>query len=129
MTDAASEILGKHRHENTPWITNELLGMCGKRKELMKGKSTSEGVEKYRDINTQNVRTRMKEVQGNLTGELYSAIEDNLNKNNSKRAFQIVKNLTNENERISIIQDKSGKKASQMKGKSSIDERVFFRFF
>ena len=40
MTDAASEILGKHRHKTQPWITEEILDMCDARKELKKNKHT-----------------------------------------------------------------------------------------
>ena len=36
----------------------------------------------------------MKKAKGNWIGELCSKIEENLRKNNSKRAYQLVKDLT-----------------------------------
>ena len=36
MTETASEILGKHRQNKNPWVTAEILDLCGKRRELIK---------------------------------------------------------------------------------------------
>ena len=48
--------------------------------------------------------------KGGLIGAQCEEIETCLNKNNSKRAYQLVKDLTSEKEgRSSTIQDKSGK--------------------
>ena len=51
----------------------------------------------------------MKESKENWIEEQCSEIEDNMNKNKRKRAFQVIKDLTSEKKgRINTIQDKSG---------------------
>ena len=53
--------------------------------------------------------TGMKEAKEKWIEEQCSEIEDNLNKNNSKRVFQVIKDLTSEKKgRINTIQDESG---------------------
>ena len=52
----------------------------------------------------------MKKAKEDLIGAQCEKIETCLNKNNSKRAYQLVKDLTSEKQgRSSTIQDKSGK--------------------
>ena len=51
VTEIASEILGKHRQKKKPWITAEILDLCGKRRELRKERSEPEGSEKYKEVN------------------------------------------------------------------------------
>ena len=109
MTDTASVILGKHRHKKKPWITTKLLDINDKRRVLKRGKNSPGGTDKYREINKE-MRTGMKEAKEKWIEEQCNEIEDNLNKNNSKRAFQVVKDETSEkNGRIKAIQDKSEK--------------------
>ena len=109
MTDTASVIIGKHRHKKKPWVTIELLDMCDRRRVLKRGKNSPEGTNKYREINKE-IRTGMKEAKEKWIEEQCIEIEDNLNKNSSKRAFQVIKDLTSEKKgRINTIQDKSGK--------------------
>ena len=110
MTDTASVILGKLHHKKKPWVTIELLDMCDKRRVLKKGNNSPGGTDKYREINKE-IRTGMKEAaKERWIEEQCSEIEDNPNKNNSKRAIQVVKDLTSEKKgRINTIQDKSAK--------------------
>ena len=52
----------------------------------------------------------MKKAKADWIGAQCEEIETCLNKNNSKRAYQLVKDLTSEKQdRSSTIQDKSGK--------------------
>ena len=52
----------------------------------------------------------MKKAKGNWIGELCSKIEENLRKNNSKRAYQLVKDLTTVKQgKATTVQDRSGK--------------------
>ena len=52
----------------------------------------------------------MKKAKENWIGEQCSEIEENLRKNNSKRAYQLVKDLTNVKQgKATIVQDRSGK--------------------
>ena len=52
----------------------------------------------------------MKKANENYVGEQFSEIEENLRKNNSKRAYQLVIDLTTvKQEKAITIQDRSGK--------------------
>ena len=53
----------------------------------------SEGSVKYKEMNN-NIKRCMKKAKENWIGEQCSEIEENLRKNNSKRAYQVVKDLT-----------------------------------
>ena len=93
VTETASEILGKHRQKKKPWITSEILDLCDKRRELKKKRFELEGAEKYKEVNN-NINRCMKKAKENWIGEQCSEIEENLRKNSSKRAYQLVKDLT-----------------------------------
>ena len=88
-----SEILGKHRQKKKPWITAEVLDLCDKRRELRKKRFEPEESEKYKEVNN-DINTCMKKAKENWIGEQCSEIEENLRKNNSKKAYQLVKDLT-----------------------------------
>ena len=56
------------------------------------------------------IKRGMKEAKETWIEEQCKEIEDSLEENNSKRAYQVVKNLTTEKmAKVSTIQDKSGK--------------------
>ena len=74
------------------WITAEILDLSDKRRELQKKKIEPEGSEKYKEVN--NIKRCMKKAKDNWIGEQCSEIEENLRKHNSKRACQLVKDLT-----------------------------------
>ena len=63
------------------------------RRELRKKRFEPEGSEKYKEVNN-NVKRCMKKAKENWIGEQCSEIEENLRKNNNKRANQLVKDLT-----------------------------------
>ena len=51
-----------------------------------------------------------RQKKKNWIGEQYSEIEENLRKNNSKRAYQLVKDLTTVKQgKATTVQDRSGK--------------------
>ena len=109
VTETASEILGKHRQKKKPWITADIFHLCDKRRELRKKRFEPEGSEKYKEVNN-NIKRCMKKTQENWIGEQCSEIEENLRKNNSKRAYQLVKDLTTVKQRkATTVQDRSGK--------------------
>ena len=66
---------------------------CDKRRELRKKRFEPEGSEKYKEVNN-NIKRCMKKAKENWIGEQCSETEENLRKNNSKRAYQLVKDLT-----------------------------------
>ena len=52
----------------------------------------------------------MKKAEKNLIGEQCSEIEENPRKNNSKRAYQLVKDVTTVKQgKVATVQDQSGK--------------------
>ena len=62
VTETASEILGKHRQKKKPWVTAEILDLCGRRRELRKKRFETEGSEKYREVNN-NIKGCMKKAK------------------------------------------------------------------
>ncbi|WP_419623918.1 hypothetical protein, partial [Thiolapillus sp.] len=91
------------------WITAEILDLCDKRGELRKKRFEPEGAEKYKEVNN-NIKRCMKKAKENWIGEQCSEIEENLRKNNSKRAYQLVKDLTTVKQgKATTVQDRSGK--------------------
>ena len=76
-----------------PWITAEILDLCDKRRELRKKRFEPEGSDKYKEVNN-SIERCIKKAKENWIGEQCSEIEENLRKNNSKRAYQLVKDLT-----------------------------------
>ena len=68
-----------------------------------------EGEKEYREAN-RRIQKAVKKAKEDWIGAQCEEIETCLNKNNSKRAYQLVKDLTSEKQgRSSTIQDKSGK--------------------
>ena len=109
VIETASEILGKHRQKKKSWDTEEILDLCKKRRELRKKRFEPEGSEKYRELNN-NIKRCMKKAKENWIGEQSSETEENLRKNNSKRAYQLVKDSTTLTQgKVTTIQDRSGK--------------------
>ena len=91
------------------WITEEILDLCDKRRELTKKRFEPEGSEKYKDVNN-NIKRCTKKALENWIGEPCSEMEENLRKNNSKMAYQQVKDLTTVKQgKATIVQDRSGK--------------------
>ena len=92
VTETASEILSKHHRRKKPLVTAEILDLCDKRRELRKKEIEPDGSEKYKEV--KNTKRCMKKAKENCIGEQCSVTKENLRKNNSKRAYQLVKDLT-----------------------------------
>ena len=113
VTETASEILGKHRQNNnkkTTWVTAEFFFyLCDKRRELRKKRFEPEGSEKNKEVNKKTKRC-MKKAKENWIGEQICEIEESLRKNNSKRAYQFVKDYTTVKQgKATTVQDRSEK--------------------
>ena len=109
ITDTAEEILGKERRIKQPWMTRELLEKCDRRRELKNKKGSTEGAAMYRLINKE-IKKGTREAKEKWIGDKCKEIEDNLKRNNNKRAYHVVNELTNERKTITnVIKDKSGK--------------------
>ena len=108
VTETASEILGKHHQKKKPWVTAEIPDLCDRRRELRKQIFELEGSEKYKEVNN-NIKRCMKKAKENWIGQQCSETEENLRKNNSKRAYQLEKDLTTVKQgKASTVQDCSG---------------------
>ena len=106
VTDAASEILGKELRWKRPWVTNDVLDLCDERKDLKKKWYEAEEAKEYKEAN-RRIQKAVKKAKEGWIGAQCEEIETCLNKNNSKRAYQLVKDLTSEKQgRSSTIQDK-----------------------
>ena len=108
VTDAAAELLDKQRWKRKPWVTPEILDLCDLRRDLKKKRSEPEGA-KHRKIK-RKIRTDMKMAKETWIQGQCQEVEAYLRKNNTKKAYQLVKDLTIEKQSTSTtIQDKSGK--------------------
>ena len=88
VTETANEIFGKHHWKKKPWVTAEMLDLCDEVRELRKKRFEPDGSEKYREVNN-NIKRCMKKAtkkQTNKKLDRRTEIEENLRKNNSKRA-------------------------------------------
>ena len=109
VTDAASEILGMKRRRKKPWVTKDVSDLCDERRNMKKKRYESEGAKEYKEAN-RRIQKAVKKAKEDWIGAQCKEIETCLNKNNSKRAYQLVKDLTSEKQgRPSTIQDRSEK--------------------
>ena len=114
VTDAASEILGKERRRKKPWVTKDVRNLCDERRDLKKW-NEAEGAKEYREAN-RRIQKAVKKAKEDWIDAQCEEIETCLNKNNSKRAYQLVKDLTSEKQgRSSTIRDKPGKCLTEKK--------------
>ena len=80
---------------------------------MKKKRYKAEGAKEYREAN-RRIQKAVKKAKEDWIGAQCEDIETCLNKNNSKRAYQLVKDLTSEKHgRSSAIQDKSGKSLTE----------------
>ena len=104
VTDTAAERLGKQRRKRKSWVTPEILDLCDQRRDLKKNRGKPEGAKDYREIK-RNLRTEMKMANETWIQGQYHEVEACLRKNNSKKAHQLVKDLTTEKQgKITTIQ-------------------------
>ena len=109
VTGTSAELLGKQRRKRKPWVTLEILDLCDQRRDLKKKRGEPEGAKDCRQIERQ-IRTEMKMVKETWIQSQCQEVEACLRKYNSKKEYQLVKDLTTEKQGKSItIQDKSGK--------------------
>ena len=109
VTDTASEIIGKECRRIKPWVTRDVLDLCDEARGLKKGRYEEEGATEYRKAN-KRVQKALKKAKEDWIDNQCKEIDACLNKNNSYKAYQLVKDLASEKQGRSItIQDKSGK--------------------
>ena len=90
VTDTAAE-----RRKRKPWVILEILDLCDQRRDLMKKRGEPEGAKDYREIKSK-IRSEMKMAKETWIQGRCQEVEACLGKNNSKIAYQLVKDLTTE---------------------------------
>ena len=95
VTDAVCEILGKERRRKKPLVTKDVLNLCDERRDLKKKRYEAEGANEYREAN-RRIQKAVKTAKEDWIGAQCEEIETCLNKNNNKRAYQLVRDLTSE---------------------------------
>ena len=106
VTETASENFGKHRKKKKPWVTADILDLWENWEKKDSNLKDLRNTGKW----TTTPRGAEKKAKENWIGEQCGEIEETLRKNNSKRAYQLVKDLTKKWKReAKAIQDRSGK--------------------
>ena len=76
---------------------------------MQKEKNTEEGATKYSEI-SKKIRKGMEKAREDCIEEQCTEIEDCLTNNNSRKAYQVVKELIKQRQvKVNTIQDKEGK--------------------
>ncbi|KAK3867667.1 hypothetical protein Pcinc_026891, partial [Petrolisthes cinctipes] len=115
MTETADEVLGKSQRKSKPWVTDFILELCDKRRNQKKKKNTPDGRAEYRKTN-KDIRREMKYAKQRWITKQCTDIEENLAFNNTKKAFQLVKDLTKEKQaKVNSIKDKRGNSLTEEK--------------
>ena len=106
VTDTAAELLSKQCQKRKPWVTPKIPDLCDQRRVLKKKRSELEGAKDYREIK-RKIRTEMKMAKETWIPGQCQEVEACLSKNNSKKTYQLVKDLTTEKQgKSTCIQDK-----------------------
>ena len=105
MTETANNTLSKHRPTKKPWVTDNIFKLCNKRKELKQKKNTTAKLHKEPN---QPVKKGTRKAKETWIEKQCQSIEENLQKNNSKKAYQLAKELTSSKQgRATTIQDEA----------------------
>ena len=107
--EVAEEVLGRQRKKRQPWVTNEILDLCDKKRDLKKTKHSSpEDATQYRKINSK-VRAKMKDAKEEWINRQCKEIEEGMHHKNSKKAYETLRTLTKtQQNKSSVIEDNSG---------------------
>ena len=115
VTETAAKLLDKQCRKRKPWVTHESLDLCDQRQDLKKNRSEPEGAKDYREIKRM-IRTEMKMAKETWIQGQCQEVEACLRKNNSKKAYQLVKDLTTEKQgKPTTIQSRGSVSQRRMK--------------
>ena len=94
LLSTASEVPGRQRKTNQPWVTNKVLGLCYQIRQLKQQKYTStEAGREYRKVNRE-VRKQLKAAKEEWIEEQCKHSEKEMLLGNSKEAYNTLKALT-----------------------------------
>ena len=110
LTSSALEIIGKYRSKKQPWITDDILDLCDKRRTLKpKRKLNAESEHKYREINSKIQKMMLKANEDWIQTQCKSNDDDMKHGRHNKRAYETLKMLTKTTPRSTyIIEDSNG---------------------
>ena len=110
LLTTAEDVLGRRRRKIQPWVTNEVLCLCDKRR-VMKGKrhTSEQALANYQKTNRE-VRTKMRAAKEEWIDRQCDNIEKGMEAGNSKQAYNTLRSLTRTSQpRAKVIADKDGK--------------------
>ena len=109
VLETAEEVLGRARKKNHPWVSDDILELCDKRRALKGAKHTSEeAAAEYRQAN-RAVRKKMTEAKETWISKQCETIEAAMEKGNSKEAYSTLKTLTKtQQNKSTVIEDRNG---------------------
>ena len=114
-------VAGKRHGSPKMFSTSVMRGEIWRRSGM---RYEAEGAKEYREAN-RRIQKAVKKAKEDWIGAQCEEIETCLNKNNSKRAYQLVKDLTSEKQgRSSAIQDMSGKCLTEEKRFSADGQNI-----
>ena len=106
---------------------SDVLDLCDERRDLKKKRYEAKGAKEYREVN-RRIQKAVKRAKVDWIGAQCEELKTCLNKNNSKRAHQLVKDLNSENQgRSSTIQEKPGKCLTEKQETDSQQMDIFLR--
>ena len=109
LFETAKEVLGKKRKRNRPWVTDDILDLCTRRKELKSEKDRNLGArEQYRAVNSR-IRREMRKAKEQWIEEECAELDLNMKDGKSRLAFQAIKTVTNRTvPPVIAVEDKNG---------------------
>ncbi|KAI8486085.1 hypothetical protein Bbelb_361850 [Branchiostoma belcheri] len=111
LLTTAEEVLGKRRRKIKPWVTDDVLNLCDKRRELRQHKYKSQELAAAYQQANRAVRSKMREVKEKWIEEQCEEIEHGMQRGNSRKAYETLKILTNTQQSSSkptVIEDSDG---------------------
>ena len=109
LISSAEEVLGKKRHKNQPWVTDEVLELCDRRRELRHSKYESDEARMAYRTAHRKVQKGMREAKERWIEKQCNAIDTCSKSGNSKEAYSTLKAITKTSQaRTTVIEDKNG---------------------
>ena len=104
LLSTAEEVLGIQRKKIQPWVTNEVLDLCDRKRQLKQQKCTStEAALEYRKVNRE-VRKKMKTTKEERTEEQCKNMEKGMMSGNSEEAHNTPRALTKTQQHRSAVE-------------------------
>ena len=106
LLTTAEEVLDKRWKKIQPWIMNEVLNLCDKRRKLRGKKHSNDKAQvQYQNVHRQ-VRKMIQIAKEEWTEEQCSTIEKGMETGNSKNAYSTLKSITKTSQqRTAVIND------------------------